>query len=156
LVAVPLTWLSPLAFLLAPWRSWYLTQRSRAYLFCLVAFAVCATVTGLVGLGVYGATMRYLSDITFGLVLLSLLGAFALRTHARVAPDRGAARTVSLLVGALAAASIVIGMLVGYQGYNAHFHRYNPKLDRKLTKALSFCGGVPPSLPKWMDDKQDD
>ncbi|HEV8245124.1 MAG TPA: hypothetical protein VGP93_05125, partial [Polyangiaceae bacterium] len=84
LAGVPLAWLAPVAFVLAPrpWRA--LTQRTRAYLFCLLSFAVCASVTGFVGLGLYLSTMRYLSDITYGVVLLSLFGAFALyaRLHA--------------------------------------------------------------------------
>jgi len=147
MAAVPLTWLAPLAFVLVPrpWRA--LTQRTRAYLFCLFSFTVCASVTGVVGLGVYGSTMRYLSDITYGLVLLSLLAGFALRARA---PTPHMSRPATWLVGALCTASVAIGLLLGYQGYNSHFHRYNPKLDRALTKALSFCNGAPPSLPAYM------
>src|SRR5262249_34140524 len=124
-------------------------QRARAYVFCLLAFAVLASVTGMVVLGVYGSTMRYLSDITYGLVLLSLLAAFGLRAH-RLA--RHAPRLASALVRALALASVTFGLLVGYQGYNAHFHRQNPTLDRALVSALSFCGRGPAPLPAWMHD----
>jgi hypothetical protein len=146
LVGVPLTWLAPVAVVLAPRRFRALTQRGRAYLFCLLAFGVCASVTGLIGLGVYGSTMRYLSDITFGLVLLSLLAGFGL--HASWLALR-VSRAAAWLFGALAAMSIVIGLLLGYQGYNGHFFLYNPALDRKLTRALSFCGGGKPSPPTY-------
>ncbi|HEV8548182.1 MAG TPA: hypothetical protein VGQ57_04120, partial [Polyangiaceae bacterium] len=149
LVGVPLTWLIPFAFVLVPRPLGLRTRRARAYLFCLLSFGVLASVTGIVVLGVYGSTMRYLSDITYGLVLLALLAGFGLRAHplARHVP-----RLTSALVGTLALASVTIGLLLGYQGYNEHFHRQNPKLDRTLVKALSFCGGRPAPLPGGMHD----
>jgi hypothetical protein len=139
--AVPLTWLIPFAFLLAPRPFSFRFRHQRTYLWCLVCFSALASVTGLVGMGVYGATMRYMSDVTFGLVLLSLMGAYAVKTHriARYVP-RSASATFSLL----ASASIVLGVLIGYQGYNFHFRRFNPELDAKIVKALSLCGNDRP------------
>lgn len=148
MLAVPLAWLCPVAFLLSPRPSARTSRRDRAYLFCLVSFSVLIAVTGLVELGLYTTTMRYLGDVTFGLVLLALLAGYGLRFHRfGVAQPRVA----SGLLYVLGTATIVIGLLLGYQGYNAHFHRYNPKLDHKLVKALSLCGKVLPEPPTWMN-----
>jgi hypothetical protein len=34
----------------------------------------------------------------------------------------------------------VLGLLLGYQGYNEHFPRFNPALDARQVKSLSLCG----------------
>jgi hypothetical protein len=70
-----------------------------------------------------------------GLVLLALLGAFALRASCfgLLAP-----RLTSTAIAVLASATIVIGWVLGYQGYGGHLHKYNPELDAALVKALSF------------------
>ena len=149
MVAVPLCWLTPLAFVWAPRLREPVTRRTRAYLFCLLSFTALATVSGLVALGVYGSTMRYLSDTAYGLVLLSLLAAFGLRMHPLA---RHARRPVAVGVGALAAVTVAGGLLLGYQGYNGHFHRYNAELDRALVKALSFCGASKPVVPHFLPD----
>lgn len=147
LLALPFVWLAPWAFLLAPRSLRPRTQQARTYLFCLLSFSVMASVTGIVGFSIYISTMRYLGDITYGLVLLSLLAAFALRSHRIVAH---VPRAASLVITTLAMASVVFGLLIGYQGYNAHFHNYNLALDKKLTKALSVCNGAVAKLPAWM------
>jgi hypothetical protein len=136
-LTIPLTWLIPFAFVLAPRPAGFVGRRVRAYYFCLLAFSVLASATGAIALFIYGATMRYLNDVTSGLVLLALLGALALRYHRF---GLAAPRAVSGLAGALGLATMIMGLLLGYQGYNRHFHAYNPKLDRKLVTALSFCG----------------
>lgn len=137
LVTMPLTWLAPFAFVLAPWRGALASRRGRTYLFCLFSFLTLASLTGVLTLFVYGTTMRYLTDVAFGLVLLGLLGAFSLRYHrwGSVAP-----RTFTTVVAALGAVTIVMGLLLGYQGYNLHFQRYNPELDKKIGEAMSLCG----------------
>lgn len=136
-LAAPITWLAPFAFILAPRPARFVGRHARAYYFCLIAFSVLASATGAVALFIYGATMRYLADVTSGLVLLALLGALTLRYHRL---GRAAPHAVSALIGALALATMVLGLLLGYQGYNRHFHSFNPKLDHKLVTALSFCG----------------
>jgi hypothetical protein len=146
-LAVPLAWLFPLGFVLAPWRTALTRRRDRAFVFCLLCFGTLAAVTGVVGLGLYGATMRYLSDIMFGLVLLALLGGYALLFHRF---GRAAPRAVSGALGALAVATACIGLLLGYQGYNEHFQRYNPALDKKISAALSFCGTRVPTVQSGM------
>jgi hypothetical protein len=147
LLGVPLLWLAPWAFIRAPRTVRPRTQRERSYLFCLLSFSVMASVTGILGFSIYLSTMRYLSDVTYGMVLLALLGAYALRMH-RFALQ--VPRATSLVVAVLSALSIVFGVLIGYQGYNGHFHRYNLPLDRKLTRALSLCHGRTPELPFWV------
>ncbi len=137
LIAVPFTWLIPFAFVFAPrkWRG--AGRRDRTYLFCVFAFGVLASMTGIITLLIYGATMRYLGDVSSGLVLLGVLGAGALRFHRW---GEAAPRAVSGVVTALAVVSMGIGLLLGYQGYNRHFHSFNPKLDREIVMTLSTCG----------------
>jgi hypothetical protein len=136
-ISTPLTWLAPFALVLAPFRAGFSNRRARMQLFCLFSFATLASLSGVLTLFIYGSTMRYLNDIAFGLVLLSLLGAFSLRHHrwASAAP-----RTFSAIVAAASIVTIVMGLLLGYQGYNFHFQRFNPALDAKIANTLSFCG----------------
>jgi hypothetical protein len=81
-----------------------------------------------------------------GLVLLGVLGALAFRAHrfGQMAPKL---TTTTLVV--LASATVFMGCLLGYQGYNGHFHKYNPTLDAKLVSALSFCGDTKPRVPRF-------
>jgi len=145
-LAVPFTWLIPFAFALGPRPARLTSARARGYLFCLCSFVVLSSVSGAVGLFVYTGTMRYLSDVTFGLTLLGVLGGFALRFH-RI--GSAAPRAVSSLLAVLGLTTIAVGLLLGYQGYNLHFKTYNPSLHRRLVSALSVCGGRPPdSRPK--------
>ncbi len=143
--AVPIAWLGVFAFWLVP-RPLARFRHGRVYLWCLVSFTAMATLTGLTAIGVYAATMRYLSDVTPGLVLLGLLGAFALRTHrfSLMAP-----KLASSVIVLLASATIVFGCLLGYQGYAGHFHKYNRELDAELANALSFCGESTPPMPRF-------
>lgn len=134
---VPITWLAPLAFVFAPRFVRRSALAGRAYLFCLAAFLVLGTVTGLLVIGLYMATMRYQNDVLNGLVLLGLVGGLALLDHPlnRVAP-----RVTAAVFALPAVVSIVFGVLLGYQGYNAHFRLFNPALDAKIVGALSVCG----------------
>ena len=145
-LAVPFTWLIPFAFALAPRPVVLSSPRVRCYLFCVLAFVVLSSVSGAVALLVYTGTMRYLSDVTFGLTLLGVLGGFALRFQ-RV--GLAAPRAVSSLLVVLGITTVIIGLLLGYQGYNLHFKTYNPGLHQRLVSTLSLCGTSPPdSRPK--------
>jgi len=146
LIAVPISWCIVLAFGLVPRpvNPWH--RHTRVYLWCLVSFGALATLTGLTALGIYATTMRYLSDVTPGLVLLALLGAFAFRTH-RI--GLRIPKLTSSAIILLASATVVMGCALGYQGYAGHFHKYNPELDEKLVKALSFCRGADPKVPHF-------
>jgi hypothetical protein len=121
-------------------------RHTRGYLFSLAAFSALASIAGVVATGVYGATMRYLNDVAYGLVLLGLLGGFALRAHRF---SRHVPRVAGGLLVVLSVATVLIGLAFGYQGYGGHFRRHRPELDEKLVDALSFCGGVRPDEPRF-------
>jgi hypothetical protein len=142
----PSSWLIPFALLFVPRPFDVGSARHRAYAFCLVTFSALGTLTGLVGFAVYGATMRYLNDVSAGIVLLGLLGAFALRTHriGRIVPV-----ATGTLISVLAASTIFIGAALGYHGYNGHIERFNPALHRKVADALSVCGKSVPAVPRY-------
>ena len=120
-----------------------LDARARTFLWCAACFVVLATVTGIAVLGLYMSTMRYLGDVTNGLVLLGALGLFALYSW-----SSGWLRTSVGVVGALMSlTTIAFGLLLGYQGYTGHFKTYNPQLDSELVAALSVCEGPSKASP---------
>ena len=143
--AVPLTWLLPFAvvggvsqalLLRHEARSSEQSRRRLGYLWCALCFALLGSASGAVILGFYFATMRYLVDVTFGLVALSLLGGYSLVAYA---PTKLRRIVSAGVFSSLAASTIVLGLLLGYQGYNDHFKRFNPELDAKIVNALSIC-----------------
>jgi hypothetical protein len=144
--AAPITWLIPFAFVVAPRERLLGLRHNRVYLWCLISFGALASVSGLTSIGVYGATMRYLGDVTSGLVLVALLGGYALKTSrfGKLIP-----KLTTSVFSLLAGGTVVIGILLGYQGYNGHFHIQNPKLDAAFVKALSLCGDRPPEVPRF-------
>jgi hypothetical protein len=87
----------------------------------IVWTACCLVAASLLGLFpvvfLIGATMRYLADLTPSLVVLAVMGLWQ-----GIGAWPAARRR--LLVGAivLAAYSIVIGLLLGLNGYSRHFH----------------------------------
>ncbi|HEX5659057.1 MAG TPA: hypothetical protein VFX59_17805 [Polyangiales bacterium] len=139
---VPATWFIPVA-LVGAYRSLRRSvQRLRAEprdvysLFSLAAFSLLVTLTGMATLGLYFATMRYLSDVTSGLMLLGAMGALALvhaahRMRWRL-PALGAAGLAML-------ATIAFGVLLGFEGYNKHFKLFNPQLAAHLQQTYSLC-----------------
>jgi hypothetical protein len=142
--AVPMTWLLPFAAVAAFSQALLLLRapagherRRLAYVWCALCFALIATASGGVTLGFYFATMRYLGDVTFGLVASSLLGGYALFAYA---PSKRRRRICAAVFSLLAASTIALGLLLGYQGYNDQFKSYNPPLDAKIVAALSMCG----------------
>jgi hypothetical protein len=94
-------------------------------------------VTALPSIGVFGATMRYLADIGAGLVLYAIWGAWSLHQHLR--HRKWTRRAFDGGMTVLATGTIVLGLLIGYQGYIGHFQTYNPKLHERLSKSLSLC-----------------
>jgi len=144
--ASPITWFIGFAFLLVPRPLTVRLRHGRVYLWCFASFLAMGCVTGLTSIGVYGATMRYLSDVVPGLVLLAILGALALRAH-RFGILASKLTTSAIVL--LASATVVFGCILGYQGYGGHFHHFNPELDSKLVKALSFCGDAEPKVPRF-------
>jgi hypothetical protein len=144
--AVPITWFGPVA-LLAGARGLRVLRRDRGgatadgrgaitLAWGALCFATIGSVSGVPALGQFFATMRYLADVTSGLALLGILGAFALYASTRTAIAR---RLACGGFYALGAATVVMGLLLGYQGYSKQFKVFNPSLDAKLTRALSVC-----------------
>lgn len=146
LLAVPITWFIGFALWYAPRKLTLRLRHERVYAWCLLAFGGMATLTGIAPLGVYGSTMRYLSDVTPGMVLLALLGAFAFRASRF---GEQTSKVVSGSIVLLATATIAMGCALGYQGYNGHFHKYNRELDAAFVKTLSFCGKTDPHVPRF-------
>ncbi len=146
--AFPLVWMVPVAIVLAlPTARKVFSDRkgflsaaqlswNRAVLWCLVAFGTMASLTFVAPLGLYMATMRYLGDICFGTALLATLGSWTL--YAR-ASRRWHRRFATLLCVGLGGCTIVLGLLLGYQGYGEHFRRSNPDLSATLVRKLSLC-----------------
>ena len=108
----------------------------RSYAFCALSFGALGSLTGAIVLFVYGATMRYLADFIYGIVLLGVLGAFTCIS----ALERPRWRTLAgVAVAGLCSATVVLGLLLAYQGYDEHFPRRNPELDQRLVQTLSVC-----------------
>lgn len=143
LYSAPIVWLIPCVLLIfARLRA---GLRRRMTLWCLIVFGAIGSIMGLINLGVYGATMRYANDVAYGLALLGAMGAFVLQTSrlGRLLP-----KATSTLAATLCVATITMGLLIGYQGYNGQFLHHNRPLHAKLVRALSFCGDDPPkSVP---------
>lgn len=146
MVAAPITWLIPAAlrgasravrpvFARAAAAAAPEAANQRSYLWYALSFTAMGTVTLLAPLGLYMATMRYLMDVAPGLLLLSNLGLWTLHTQARA----GARRWVAGVALTLSAATIGVGLLLGYQGYTGHFERNNPELASRLERVLSLC-----------------
>jgi hypothetical protein len=142
---VPWVWLFPLAFIFAARR---ITRRFTAlvptrgaprgtWLWCTGVFSVLAFVTALPFIATFGATMRYLGDVTPGFVLLATLGGWAL--HQRIRHRPWLRRGYGSLLALLGVSSVVLGLLMGFQGYNGHFQLYNRTLHEKLVKKYSRC-----------------
>jgi hypothetical protein len=113
------------------WTNW-----ARDFLWCAGACCVLSTLTFLAPLGLYLATMRYLGDVRFGAGLLGVLGlwvAWARASH------RWQRHVLCGLCVVLLLGTVLIGLLLGYQGYTGHFLRFNPELAAKLQNRLSLC-----------------
>jgi hypothetical protein len=143
---VPWTWFLPVSAFLgvraalprlasAPLPSLSAVRGSR--LWCACSFGILATVTALPTVGVFGATMRYLADVAAGLLLFATWGVWSLHQHLR--RKKWPRRAFGAASSIVAAATIALGLLIGYQGYIGHFNIYNPKLHEQLTRRFSLC-----------------
>jgi hypothetical protein len=142
----PWAWLVPLGVVFAlraalpRFASAPLPARSAATgtsLWCAVALAVLAVVTGLPFVPTFAATMRYLGDVAAGLMLFATWGAWSF--YQLIRRRTWLRRFYGAILTMMAAATIVLGLLFGFTGYNGHFKLYNPGLHDKLVAKLSRC-----------------
>jgi hypothetical protein len=100
-------------------------------------FAIVGVVTGLPMIGQFIATMRYLVDVSSGITLFALWGAWSVYWAVRERP--WPRRAVTALIVLFSLATIVIGLLYGVSGYNEMFKRHNPELYDRMRRAFSLC-----------------
>jgi len=137
LSTAPLSWLSPVPLLVTARHACSLRREAwRSYAFLTLCFAVMGSISGVLVLFVYGATMRYLDDFIYGIALLSVLGAFTWLATRATALGR---KLVGSAIAGLCSVTIILGLLLAYQGYDEHFPRRNPALNEKLVRLLSVC-----------------
>ncbi len=144
LIGAPWVWFVPIGVIVCVERGVgrFLPRREldggrafRTGAWCCAAFAVLGSATGIVLVPMTLSSMRYLADFSPGLVLLATFCAWCI---VEVAAERGAAkRLVRATAAVLGVATIVVGLLLGVQGYNDHFKVHNPALFEAL-HALSL------------------
>jgi hypothetical protein len=147
LKVAPWSWLTPVALALGGWLAWTsrkaagslagLDARTRGRLWCVASFAIVGIVTGLPMIGQFVATIRYLADVSPGIALCGVWVAFFL--HERFEGRPWARRATWLALLALAGVTIVLGTLLGFQGYMGHFRMNNPALLDRLIAFLPGC-----------------
>jgi len=142
--AVPWSWLAPLGMIVVP--AFVLRDRrssgapapgSRTLLWCAACFAILGSVAGGPDLVSFLATMRYLGDVTPGIVLSGILGSWW--WYSRTSPGTAPRRLVAGICATLGVATVVLGLLLGFQGYSGHFRVHNPGLHDRLVRTLSLC-----------------
>jgi hypothetical protein len=147
LLTSPFAWLALPALVLivralvrwgrTPGRRFVFDQRQRATIFCVASFLALASLMPLVFIAAFDATMRYLGDLSTGTMLLAVWGAFSLYTEL---PGRWPRRAFVAALVLLAVATVIIGGLLGFQGYDEMFKYHNPALYSALRHhRLAFC-----------------
>jgi hypothetical protein len=147
LLTAPFTWLALLAPIVAAValvrrrraraEAGPLGQIARGHAWAFTSFAVLGTVTLLPVVASFSATMRYLADISTGIVLLAVWAAWSVHGWVRARP--WPRRAVVTLLVALAALTVVFGLLLGLQGYDDMFKNHNPALYRHWVRTFSTC-----------------
>jgi hypothetical protein len=139
LLTSPFAWLALPGLVLAvralvrwarsPGRSLDFDQRQRAQIFCVASFLALASLMPLVFIAAFDATMRYQGDLSTGTMLLAVWGAWSLFSELR---GRWPRRALVVALILLAAATVLIGGLLGFQGYDDMFKNHNPTLYAAL------------------------
>ena len=111
-------------------------QRRRGSVWCFTSLAALASLMPLAFLTAIATTMRYLADAAAGATLLAIWGGWSLLAGVR---GRWQRRGVIALLIALATATAVIGLLLGFSGYDETFKWHNPALYQALRRTLSIC-----------------
>jgi hypothetical protein len=145
-VTTPWTWLVFVALFFAgrgvvrwwrsPDRSVLVDQRRRTEIWCVASLAALTLLMPVVFIAAFGTTMRYVGDFSTGATLLGVWGGWSLLRAAR---DRWPRRAVLGLLFTLAAATVIIGLLLGVEGYDGMFKYHNHDLYESLRRRLSFC-----------------
>jgi hypothetical protein len=110
---------------------------TRGIIWAAACFATLATLTALPWIAAFSTTMRYIADVSTGLALSGMLGAWWL--HAQTRDNRARRIIVVTLIVALAGTTVVLGALLGFGGYIEHFRHFNPELMDRLEATLSVC-----------------
>ena len=114
-----------------------LDARTRSWAWFGISFAIIGVIGGVPIIGQLIATMRYLVDVSAGLVLFALWGAWSAYSLCRTRP--WPRRSAAAIVVAFAGTTIVLGLLLGVTGYNDMFDRNNPALFQRMVNAFSRC-----------------
>jgi hypothetical protein len=106
-----------------------------AELGALLAMFLGTALALLPALGLWMATMRYLEDVIGGVVLASLLCAWVTLRHLEGA-CRGLRRLAASAFHASVLLTLLMGVLLGFEGYLDHYRAQNPSYSR-FAAALS-------------------
>jgi len=147
LVVAPWAWLAPVG-LVAGGVAWVRALRepgglagadapARGRLWCAAAFAIIAFITILPVIAINTTTMRYLGDVTNGILLSGAAGLWYLYQRLRARPAWR--RLLVTIAALLAVATVLAGVLLGFSGYLGHFRHSNPDLFQDLVLRFSFC-----------------
>jgi hypothetical protein len=146
LVTAPFTVLAAVAIGLAVWRvvdwrragspSFVDDARSRAHVWCVICFSALIFLTPLPFMTALQTTIRYMADFSTGMALLAAWGGIMLL---RLVRGRWPQRGVIAALVALGVVTVVVGGLLGFQGYDEMFKGHNPRLYESLQHRLSFC-----------------
>ncbi|HVZ33051.1 MAG TPA: hypothetical protein VG963_11530, partial [Polyangiaceae bacterium] len=116
-----------------------------AELGALLALFLGTALALLPALGLWMATMRYLEDVIGGVVLASLLCAWATLRHFEGA-SHGLRRLAGIAFLACALLTMLMGVLLGFEGYLDHYRAQNPSYAR-FAAALSCPAPAAPPQP---------
>lgn len=120
-------------------------DRDPAWGFCVFAFSTCALAPSILYIAMWMSSMRYLYDLSSGVLLLATLGGWTL---VRRAGGRGSLAGAGIAIVLLATVTVFAGISLGYKGYSSHFETHNPDLwSRLLKKQLVFCRSLTKEAP---------
>lgn len=109
-------------------------DRPRLGLWLVAAALTLATLPLLPALGLWMATIRYELDVIAGVSLLGTVGAAALLGRTRGAWSWAA----TTLIAVLGVGTVLVGFLLGFQGYYDHLRTFNAPLFEKLQR-IEVC-----------------
>jgi hypothetical protein len=150
LPASPAAWLIPIALVFAGhliWSRWRghrledsrpaLEAQQRTTLWFIASALTLALVTAAPIAGQFIATMRYTADASAGLALLIIWGGWSLYQH--VGEGVWRRRAVVLALVSMISATVILGLLLGTEGYDGMFRHRNPALFETLQRMFSRC-----------------